>query len=316
MAILAGIGANYMVTLLHGYIATLKKRNQKQFNNVTMKHWRVALQALVIVSFIPIILKMIQMHPNESVYFNPLIGGLKGAAARDIPGWGNSLGSTYRQGVRWLNVNVEEGAKLATGFGLRSNIPLIDLRQDIQFENRFRSGPKRDGEYIIEVTHDGTREDLYLRKYLDRFLIPVYELKIEGVALLKIWKNDLEHTKEPYGERTSAEVEAVFKHANVIDIDIGRIARITRLIVTYKTDIFCSLPVSGYVEYSLDGDTWYRAANDFTSSPVSSYFTSQPEPGTLQFIFAAEPVRYIRIVVEDQNSCLLKTPVRAMVRSL
>jgi len=274
---------------------------------------RSVLQLLVIASFLPITIKMVQMHPNESVYFNPLIGGLRGAASRNIPGWGNSLGSTYRQGTRWLNENAEEGAKLSTGFGLRSNIALIDLRPDVQFENRFRSGPYHDGEYIIGVTHEGTQEDLYLRKYLDRFLTPLYEVDADGVAVLKVWKNDVSHMKVPYMEHTLPSVKAVSKHGNVIDIDIGNTIEITRLIISYGADSLCSLPKDGYLEYSVDGNRWQRAANDFITSPIPLYFNSQPKPTVVQFLFAADTAAYLRLVVGDNNSCLVKNPISVTI---
>ncbi|OGG24485.1 hypothetical protein A3A79_04855 [Candidatus Gottesmanbacteria bacterium RIFCSPLOWO2_01_FULL_43_11b] len=302
MAILSGIGAAAMVSWLKNKRGKLK----------------TVFQMIIILSFVPITMKMIQMHPNESVYFNPIIGGLKGAAQRGIPGWGNSLGSTYRQGVGWLNAHAEKGAKIATVFGLRSNIPLIDLRPDIDFQNKYRSGIYRDGEYIIDVTHEGTQEHLYLRKYLDRFLVPVYELTVDSVPLLKIWKNDLEHTKPFYKseERILWNVNSVVQDERKIDIDIGKVLQITQLTVFYNTRTFCALPAKGYVEYSVDNEHWLRAVNDLTSSPLSSWFKPQPEPGILQFLFAAEPVRFIRLFIHDETSCLLRGPVWVWVNYL
>src|SRR3989344_5511019 len=107
MAMLAGVGAGFLIKIYKNYT------RYKHY-----KDYSFLLQVLILLSFIPITLKMISMHPNESVYFNPIIGGLAGARERNIPGWGNSLGSTYRQGVRWINAHAEEGAKVAMAFEL------------------------------------------------------------------------------------------------------------------------------------------------------------------------------------------------------
>lgn len=306
MAILAGIGAGWIVIWLSSYLVTSVKISKGKKARVIL-----SLQAIIILSFLPITLKMISMYPNGSLYFNPIIGGLKGAQAKDIPGWGNSLGSAYRQGVRWINEHAEPQAKIATIYGLRSNIALSDLRPDIEFENRFRSGPMRAGEYIVGVTHQGT-ELIYLRKYLERFLIPLYEVRVDGVPILKIWKNDLEHTKEAYKkeEQVFTRVQSVIQEGKQIDIDIGQIISITRLIISFSINASCNLPTDGYVEYSIDGDHWHRVVNDFINSSISSWIRSQPEPGILHVLFAAEPVRFVRVMILDENSCLLSTPVR------
>ncbi|EKD87336.1 MAG: hypothetical protein ACD_36C00133G0001, partial [uncultured bacterium] len=55
MAILSGIGAAAMVSWLKNKRGKLK----------------TVFQMIIILSFVPITMKMIQMHPNESVYFNP-----------------------------------------------------------------------------------------------------------------------------------------------------------------------------------------------------------------------------------------------------
>lgn len=298
MAILSGIGANWIVTTF-----SYQKGRVLFF-----------LRLFVLLAFIPITIKIIQMHPNESIYFNPFIGGLRGAAARNIPGWGNSLGSTYRQGVRWLNIHAEKGARLGFVYELRSNIPDIDLRPDIQLLDDTRSAIGRKGEYIIGVTHEGMQENSYHRKYLERFLNPVYALNVDGVSVLKIWKNDFAHSKPEYQKQEELLESPVvsIKDGNMI-VDLKEQSRVTKIVVHYPNSSTCTPPTKGYFQYSLDGGHWENETADFSRFPLAKWFTTQPAPGVLQFLFAAEPARFIKLVILDKNSCLLQDPIRTEV---
>lgn len=299
MAILSGIGAKAIVERYKYY---------NRYNRY--KNYSFILQILILLSFLPITLKLISLHPNESVYFNPLIGGLKGAKERNIPGWGNSLGSTYRQGIQWLNVHAEPNAKLATIYELRSNIALINLRSDIDFQNRYRSAIHRDGGYLIGVTHEGTHETSYSRLYAERYLDPVYQLVIDGVPLLKIWKNDLEHTKNDYKKPEQAlENFTVSKGERTVVIDLGNIVKLTKIHIEYD-DQNCTPPTVGYFEYAINNSlNWQRIPGDFKSMQFIGWFKTQPTPGVLDYLFAAQDARYLQMVLYDDNSCLLTRPL-------
>lgn len=165
MAILAGVGAK-----------AIADRYKK-------------LPLVIFLLFIPIVVKLISIHPYENVYFNPLIGGLKGGQARNFPDWGVTLGTVYKKGVEWLNLNAEPNARLTLVKGLTANIPRHQLRGDIQLLPGFVRGDKKDVEYSMEVIdyywlRDVPRE---IQEYLDSLDV-VYEVRVEGVAILKIWK--------------------------------------------------------------------------------------------------------------------------------
>lgn len=179
LAILAGIGASYIVTWLHGRAIQ-------------------PLQLLVVLSFIPLALTLIRLHPNEGVYFNSFIGGLKGAKEHDIPDWGQTLGNPHRQGIKWINEHVEKGAKLALNFEYWSNLPHIWVRNDIMYNSTFKSGPARKGEYVMSVTNKSDFMEWYRAKYYETFINPVYQVKVDGVPLLKVWRNDDAHVKDEF----------------------------------------------------------------------------------------------------------------------
>jgi len=182
MAILSGIGAMYVARLL---------------NSVIFKKSLLFSQTIIILSFAPIVFKLISIHPNENVYFNPLIGGLKGASIRNFPDWGTTLGSAYKGGIDWINQNVERDSKVALIRGLLSNVPRIFIRPDIYFSESHYSGNKKNGEYLIEVVDYRWNLDIpeEKRKYIET-LVPAYEEKVDDVAILRVWKNDIKHTRE------------------------------------------------------------------------------------------------------------------------
>ena len=48
---------------------------------------------------------MVRNHPNQLVYYSPLVGRLAGAQAKGYPQATDYWGNAYLQGTHWLNVN-------------------------------------------------------------------------------------------------------------------------------------------------------------------------------------------------------------------
>jgi hypothetical protein len=187
MAILAGLGAKQLsewISIVFG---------KRYLCNLLIKF-------LIILSFIPIMLKLISIHPNENVYFNLLIDGLKGAKQHQLPGWGNSFGNSYRQAATWMNTHAEKNAKAYLAIGYQAILPSVWLRKDIQYSYKLRQDYlKQKGEYIIEMTGEEPAWTPYcVWIYVRNFLNPVYEVKVDSVPILTIWKNDSSHTKPDF----------------------------------------------------------------------------------------------------------------------
>lgn len=292
MVLLAGLGVWQIVEWCKG-IKYFEKRI-------------IFLQTLLIVAFIWPILVIVKLHPNENIYFNFLTGGLPGASARNFPSWGNTFGNAYFQGIKWINENAEGGSKLSLIQGTSPNAPVIFLRKDIDFKSGNWSGIERGGEYLMELTfNDSARSFNYAWDYVENFLDPVYELNVEGVPILKIWKNDLEHTK-PAAKKNEVEFLGsiqVKKEGRIIVLDMGKIASISRVYLYFDQLTDCQMPKATLVELSRDQSVW------FTEKDIIPFRQVKQEEnitdGKIEYFIAGKEARYVKFVFENTNACPL-----------
>ncbi|MBI2268213.1 MAG: glycosyltransferase family 39 protein [Candidatus Blackburnbacteria bacterium] len=212
---------------------------------------------LILVLFVPLTLKLVEIHPNENVYFNPLIGGLRGAEERDFPSWGVSFGAPYREAIEWINKNAEPGAKLTLP-EILSNIPGVFIRPDIDYDYKGDSGYLQQGEYVISLRFDGTENRSYFDMYLDRMIEPLYEIKVDDVAILKIWKNDKRYLKKEWKIESVLDKIKVVNKDSVILFDLGKEVKLSRLELEYVENSACSELSWAYLIVSKNGRDWER----------------------------------------------------------
>ncbi len=287
MALLAGVGAQMICQVL-----------VKLFG----KKIRLLAILLILLSFIPLILVLIRLHPNENLYFNSFIGGLKGAKANNIPSWGNSTGNVYTQGIKWLNQHAEKNARVALMTGVMSNLPKSLLRKDINFSNMSWSGIDRQGEYLMEMIYDQFPLPAYEYDYVRNYLNPVFEYKVDGVTVLGIWKNDIAHTKPKFlNEDTNVKVESIKNEGNILTITLDRAFYITKLDIFYGNSN-CSVLKEGFVQISDDGSVWERQGENIPVLQVT--MDIEPEDKRLVYLFSAKLAKYIQISVDSPNSCI------------
>src|SRR3989344_3106981 len=290
MAILAGIGAGFLIKIYKNYT------RYKQY-----KDYSFLLQILIFLSFIPITLKMISMHPNESLYFNPLIGGLKGAEEKSIPGAGESLGNEYRQAVLWLNRYAEPNATLVLGYELNSNLPRVWVRNDIAYTDDPVSGTLRKGEYIISTAQIEDRLMWYPMRYVENFLNPVYIITEDGIPLMKIWKNDKEHTKKGYLQEEEAVAGITFT-SNLYGAQVNLPEQ------SFVTRLELDLPNSCSREDTIVGSFTFQTGNNKKSPiviPARRYKIFEeflyPKPF---YLLAAEEAKSITLNSYVSDDCL------------
>lgn len=293
MAIVAGIGGGWFRDLISNFLGILKVGRYKQ---------TLFASFLVIVLFIPITLKLIRIHPNENVYFNPLIGGLKGAKERDFPGWGVSFGTPYREAIEWINKNAEPGAKLTLGSEILSNIPGVFIRPDIEYKSN-RSGYLRQGEYVISLRFHGTEKRSYFDMYLDRMIKPLYEITVDGVPILKIWKNDKKYLKPEWtNESVLYDVKITNKDSG-LSFDTGKPVKLSRLELEYDNNN-CPELSWGYLMLSKDGKEWERVPGVLPEEVRIKVLGEQPSGGKFIEPFAGQEARYINFILSPLDTCV------------
>ncbi len=291
MAILAGIGADKIAKFLNGYIA----KRFKQFN---------LLQIGILLLFIPLILILIRLHPAENAYFNSLIGGLKGAKENHITGWGNTDGGIYRKALVWLNKNAEPNAHIAVGFSETADFYLPEFREDLRADNQF-SGYLQKGEYIVALTHNSELEYTYRMMYPERFLEPVYIYEVDGVPLIKIWKNDTEHLKKEIQKLQKITVNPIARVENArVYWDLGGVKQLNYIEITFEQKLSCAPLSLAYFQISKDKEHWETLPETYPGSPID-VLGKQPDGNRLIAPFAGQKVRFIQFTAEPEDSCVM-----------
>lgn len=287
MAAIAGIGAFYFRSVISKFINT-----------------KIA-SMLILASFIPLIITLVRLHPNENVFMNSLVGGLSGATEKKIPGAGDTMGNSYLQGLRWINGHAEKNAHYHLPVGLGSNVPRQYERSDIKFGNFF-SGIRRDGEYMLEMISVDFPPPRYNFRYLDAFIEPVYEAKVDGVAVAKVWKNDASHTKKGYLKETEEKITKVSGGATdgFIIVELEAPVYATRIVIEHDSNN-CINEGSGSVSYSLNSSEEFLSPDDLFRTQ-GFYATSLNTSSRYVYLFTATALKKITITPEDNNICLLK----------
>jgi hypothetical protein len=169
---------------------------------------RVALAAALI-AVVPGVAGIVRMHPFEDAYWNVFAGGLRGAAARHIPQWGEYWGTSYRQGIDWLNRNAPPHSAIAVPIAGQT-VDLVApfrLRRDIEIVRYNPALPPYDRDRLQHLVDRSKRQPLFimfitreemaneLTRVAERQLQPAAEWSRDGVALMRIY--DARKTKTP-----------------------------------------------------------------------------------------------------------------------
>ncbi len=287
MALIGGVGAAKLIELLGRKSQIL----------------RFALVAAVAVISIGTV---VSVHPNENVYFNGIAGGLAEAKRKGIPGAGNSFGNGYRQAVMWLNENAPIGAKIALVQGTNQNIPQMWFRPDLSFSNYHWSGILREGEYVMELTHNyETKVYWYAWEYVENMLNPAHMIKVQNADIATIWKNDLAGTKIEFTKQEQTINLKSEINKDHLRISLNSPAKISRIRITYDTLIGCTPTKSVRIETSLDNKKWITEKDADTGVQLPKAVDKVTEE--FQYFFAARDAKYIKIYPANRDSCLFKS---------
>lgn len=274
---------------------------------------RLVKSLFLVVTLLVLLFPLYKLHPDENVYFNFLVGGLKGARVKNFPSWGNTFGNAYLSGIKWLNANAEENANLALIQGTPANAPVIYLRRDINYNNSHLSGIHKGGEYLMELTFNDTGKSYYYAwEYVTKFLKPVYEYQVEGVTLLTIWKNDDQHTRFTYLEQVLGDSFKVSRDGRMVILTFNKTIDLSRIIYQYSLTENCQPIRTSFVETSLDGGRWKREKDWIPFPQIGNKDNLQGN--TLNFYLAGKKAKFIRFVFDSPLSCGLNNPsIKVMI---
>lgn len=282
-----------IVGITVGYILSIRKN----------KLYKILVIGVIIVGFTPTIIKLVNIHPNQNTYFNFLIGGLEGAKNKNINSWGNTNGSAYYPAINWINENVPKDAKLTLPVNLIGNIPRYKLRDDIALSDTYWSGAKHNGEYVIELTYDYPPLKWYALSYLNTVMNPVYEVKVDGVAIAKVWKNDIEHMRPEFKNQVTS-IQKVIVDKNTLTINLPKTTKVTQVSMNLTTKN-CTAIKTGYVKSSVDNINWVREPEDIALDQIrQSKFRGIEQE--FSFYFVAREAKTIVFESVNLDSCLLK----------
>lgn len=289
LAILAGLGG-------------LAVRNALLVLTLKMNFPKIIINILIILTFLPITIKLIKIHPNENVYFNQLIGGLSGAKQRNFPSWGHTFGAAYRQGFAWINKNAPKDSKVVFVYELLPNFPKIFVRGDIDLHNSHRSGYLMLGEYAITLVYQGTENRSYYDMYLNNFLNPVYQVAVDDVAILKVWKNDISHLKVKLQEEHELRAD-VKKSKSGLRFILPEQRKLSRLEIKFNEQN-CQGLNSGYVQISEDGEKWNRLPGILPKSWRIAKLGEQPQNSSFIEPFIGQKAKFVELVLAPEDTCL------------
>ena len=285
LSMFAGISAGYLVRRQKGKLFTISI-------------------LLILAGFIPTLIKLKNIHPNENVYFNFIVGGLNGAKEKNLDSWGNSYGNAYYPAITWLNENGEKDSRLTLPVNSIVNIPRYKLRSDISLSNDYWSGPSHGGEYVLELTHNYPPRSWYSLKYLETVVEPVYEVRVDNVAVAKLWKNDGKFVKEEYRNLEKIALELNIKNIqNQLIISLPETRKLMQISIDIPTQN-CKPIKTGFVRTSVDDTTWLREPEDIARNQLKQAALREPEE-TFNFYFVAKEAKVIVFEVENKDACLL-----------
>ncbi|NCN58642.1 hypothetical protein COW99_01855 [Candidatus Roizmanbacteria bacterium CG22_combo_CG10-13_8_21_14_all_38_20] len=268
---------------------------------------KVIFYVIFIIPFVFLIVDLKSIHPNENMYMNELVGGLNGASTRGLPGAGESMGNVYLQGIEWLNANAEKNAKFGLPVGLGSNVPQQFLREDITF-GPFFSGTSRRGEYMMEKVSVGfPLATTYSFDYLNNIVDPIYEVKVDGVTLLRIWKNDTIYTKKEYLHEVEFNSYKIVKNEedNSLVISFLQSVPVSRLEIDHSTENCKLEEVNGQIR-SVPGKISEIRTPIVWYSHQGTYSVELNKNDKFVWFFDGKEIASISLKMADKDSCLLQ----------
>ena len=185
MSLLAGFGA----VVVWEFLAKLMK--DVKF----VKTGKCLFIIFIIMSFLPVVLYLIHIHPNENLYYNEFIGGLSGAVKSNYPVPANTYGNGYKQAINWINTNVETGAEVYLATGITSAVPSTYFRSDIRYKGSSPFIKNLDNSYVMELANPGMDVSMFYNSRFLKQFNPIHEVIVDTIPIVSVWKLNKNYIK-------------------------------------------------------------------------------------------------------------------------
>lgn len=235
LSLVAGIGGHYVFNIIKDKISN------KYVSSLVFGF-------IIILAYLPVINNILVIHPFENLYFNSLIGGVKGAKEKQFPGWDQDFGTSYYQGVKWINENAPKNSKLAFSIvGVYNRVPFTKLREDIKSGEKYWSGSERKGEYMIQTSLNSPLTHHYSLSFERVSLVPVHAIEADGTVVAYVYQNSKKYTKKEFqGEELELTGEVSYSQRdNEYLISLSGERYLTKL--SYSYDKTCKESPNGWV---------------------------------------------------------------------
>ncbi len=285
MAVSAGLGANFLVQSTKAVPAGRQGKVPGLLGNI------IIITFIMVINLIPIL----KLHPNENVYFNSLVGGLKGATEKNLADKKITYGNIYKQAADWLNQNASQDSNIAFLDGPTFALSPLFLRSDLSLSPYHFSGYDQKGEYILSL-YDPNPEINFAALYPEKLLKPVHQIKVDGVPILTIYQNKSNFLKEEIKMQSTSSFKLQPKPASngyFLELDLGKELRVTKLTLMSP---FKDCP-STFVPY----------IDEFISFDSGKKYGLQERrkisQNEIEYSFPAEKTRLIKIFPQSTLSC-------------
>ncbi|MCX6792022.1 MAG: glycosyltransferase family 39 protein, partial [Candidatus Gottesmanbacteria bacterium] len=197
--------------------------------------WPRIVYCVITILYIVLLSTLIRLHPNENVYFNLLGGGVQGAYDRGMVDYFLTNGNVYKQVALWLNAHAERNARLTILSGPTFALSPVWLRPDISISPFYFSAFAQKGEYIVGLNSNVER-NYFSYQYPRQFLVPVYQVLVDGVPIAYVYKNDRAHVRQGFADERDIPDPMVTRihglNGDYFEVDFGKDEYVTRIHLT------------------------------------------------------------------------------------
>ncbi len=142
-------------------------------------------------------------------------------------------------------------------------------------------------------------------QYLNNAMIPVYEVKVDGVAIAKVWKNDPIYVKPEFTKQKVISAKLISNTKNkTLEIVIPNNEQVMKIEITEPIKN-CSALKTGYVTSTINEKSWVREGEDIAEDQLNRSELKKLTT-TFEYLFMARNAKTFIFNTDSSDNCLLK----------